>query len=177
MTRGNSWKYRILLHLVKKFIAFCETDISIPPTNGSIIASWIQSTVLYLTTIYNASCVSVSHEFILRHILSTLCINMSSIIYIYIYGKVCLHNHDLRPIEWIFVKYTFKKLIRHQRQTHLFILIPFKLFLNKTTLTLKIGRVLLIYFMSFPWPPVEAALSVFKVFFLIFMCLRSVDPR
>jgi len=46
MTRGTSWKYRILVHLVKKFITFYEKDISGPATNDRIVASWIQFTVL-----------------------------------------------------------------------------------------------------------------------------------
>jgi len=64
MMPGTSWKYRILIHLAKKFVTFYETDISGPLTNDSTVSSCIQSTVLNFTTIYDDTwCVAVSYDF------------------------------------------------------------------------------------------------------------------
>lgn len=97
MMRGTSWKCRILIHLVKKFITFYEADISGPPTKDRIVASWIQSTVLYLTYINGDPwCVSVSNEFFLRHIPPTLCINRYIIIYTITVRSICkTMNYEL----------------------------------------------------------------------------------
>jgi hypothetical protein len=82
MTRGTSWQCRVLVLLVKKFIIFYETDISGPPTNDSIVASWIQSTVLCLTTIYDEPlCVLASNEFFVRRMHTKISINRYTIIY------------------------------------------------------------------------------------------------
>ena len=132
MTRGSSWKYRMLIHLVKKFITFSETDISGPPTNYSIVASSIQSKVLNVTTLYDVTwCAAVSYEFFLRHTPSTLCVHRSTVIYTITARSIYKTTIYELPNGSLWNRHFRKLLILHGWQSPLILLIPSKNFFNK----------------------------------------------